>query len=561
MQSFYHEDELYNLKDFIADSVRKYPNNDVFKIKINAHEYSSISYTQLQNEINTLGTAMFNRGWIDCKMAVLGENCYEWVLSYFACVNGGNVIVPLDKELNPADVLEMIEKTQAKVFFFTDIYSDIGQYVKDNISYEINLVNLRVETSNEGFLTLKELMLEGKARLETGERSYLDHMIDDNQLSTIIFTSGTTGKPKGVMLSHKNITTDINAVTKFVFFSTDDVAISVMPIHHTYEFTCDILGFMKWGASIGFVESPKYLQECMKLFKPTDFFTVPLLLETFYRRIIDEAKRNNKIDKLNVAIAISSLLRKVGIDIRRKLFKDILDGFGGKLHDLKCGGAPLDPTMTKKYDDFGVRIVQGYGLTECSPLVSGSSTPAYKVNSLGHVLPCCKVKVVNPNDLTELKPGEIGELLVKGDNVMLGYYEDPQATADAFVDGWFRTGDLGYVESDDSLYLTGRIKNLILLKNGKNVYPEEIENLYPRNGLIKEIIIREGESDNIEAVIYPNPDLCVNKSSSDVFLELTQIIEEVNRGLPYYKHVTALKVRDEPFTKTSTNKLIRSQVQ
>ena len=486
----------------------------------------------------------------------------KWVLTYLAAVNSNNIIVPIDKELNEEGVLHIFNQTEPDAFFFTDWYTDMGEYIKNTCPYCKMLVNMTKEAElfpgSEG---LYELLDHGQELVDAGDTTYADAEIDENAECTIIYTSGTTGLSKGVMLSHKNLTSNFVTACSLVLIESDkDVCLSVMPIHHTFEFSCSIMSSILSGVPICFNDGLKNFSSNLKLFAPTVMFTVPLIVETLYRRIWDTAQQTGKEKKLKTGIKLSNMLLKIGIDIRRKLFAEVLDAMGGRLRLLICGGSPLGTTMSEKYRELGILLFQGYGVTECSPLITSNRNKYYRDNAVGIVFDCCKVRIMNLETHTESKIGEPGEIQVKGDNVMLGYYNAPKVTQEAFDEGWYKTGDVGYFDSDGFLFLYGRTKNVILLKNGENIYPEEIENMLLQNGLIREVIVRPGTGDNIAALIYPDPDQAEGMDPVQLKIALQEIVDGVNNRLPYYKHVAEFELRDHEFEKTTTKKIMRYMI-
>ena len=405
------------------------------------------------------------------------------------------------------------------------------------------------------------LLEQGEAWLQAGDRSYEDAEIEENKVCTILYTSGTMGASKGVMLTQKNLTANYSSAVRYIWAKQYvDVILSVMPLHHTYEFIGSVMGPIFYGCPVCFNDGLKNFAGNLKLFRPSMMFVVPLLVEALYKKIWESAKSTGQDKKLAAAIRLSNFLLHFRIDVRRILFRQVLDGVGGRLRYLICGGAPLNRYLSRQMRELGILLLQGYGLTECSPLVSVNRIKYYRDNTVGVVIDCCEVRIMDAATHTECPPGHEGEIQVRGDSVMQGYYSDPQATAAAFEDGWFKTGDLGYFDVD-FLVLTGRLKNVIILKNGENINPEELELLLLEHDVIKEAVVTAGSGDHVRAVIYPDDAEVGGMDMDSIRNRVQEAVDSVNDRLPYYKQIAGFTVRDTEFEKTTTKKIMRYKIQ
>lgn len=522
-----------------------------------------VTFNDIDKYIDRLGTAFFKLGLQGKHIAVIGETSKDWIATYLATVNGGGVIVPLDKELSEEEIKSFLEIAEVSAVVYSERFHEYFERIADDtdISYFIRMGKEDdTKKKNEKFLTTEELVLKGKRLLREDVVDFLDVEIDREADAVIIFTSGTTGTSKGVLLSHKNIASAINSSSAMLEFHPSDVLLSVLPTHHTYEMTCGILTPMLVGATVCINDSMKHLLKNFKLFKPSVLILVPLFVTTVYKRIWDTARKNNQEKKLKRGIAVSNVLRHTGIDLRSMLFSQVTSAFGGKLKKVVCGGAALSPEYVKGFEDVGINLVQGYGITECSPLVSVCPFHWKKYASVGLAVQGVEVRIdkENPED-TE------GEIVVRGDNIMKGYYKAPELTREAIdEDGWFSTGDIGYIDEDGFIYITGRKKNIIILDNGKNVYPEEIEEHVYRIELVSECVVVGkpnacGET-VITAQIFPNFDKASEMGMEDITVisdTLKREIQELNKKLPIFKQIRGIEIRKTEFEKTTTKKIKR----
>jgi long-chain acyl-CoA synthetase len=518
------------------------------------------SFNQLEKDVNALGTRLLHMNMKGYHFAVLSENSYAWVVSYLSIINGLGIVIPLDKELTDEDIVKLLIKSDADVIICSNTFASSMEYILaqcPNIKNCI-LINPDHDYDSPKFLSLGNLIEEGRELLNKDYREYLDLPIDTDSMCEIVFTSGTTGANKGVMLSHKNIMAVVYGSLSLI--QAKGVSFSVLPINHTYECSCHILGGLYSGLTICFNDSLKRIMDNMKLVKPTMSVMVPLFLESMYKSIWKEAKKTGLEEHLKYGLKFSNLIRILRIDLRRILFKPVLDTFGGNLRQIVCGGAPLRSDIIKFFDSIGIEILNGYGITECGPLVATNSYMWKKPGSVGRVMPGCKVRISNSNE------NGYGEIQVKGDNVMLGYYNDPENTKLSFTeDGWLKTGDLGFLDNSNLLSICGREKNLIILPNGKNVHPEEIEEIITeRLSYVKEVVVysslpAEGSEECITACVYIDEDF-IASTDIDIKDKLNQDIRLLNKNLPVYKRITNILVSESVFEKTTTKKIKRSLV-
>lgn len=527
-----------------------YADRDAFRIR-EGKGYRSISYTSFVGDVMSLAAALEARGLARKHLALLGENSYQWVVSYFATVVSGGVIIPIDKELSIPEVEVVISQSNAQALFCSDTYSEVS----DSISKTINIEHFAIHCDeSDNYTTLNTLLYEG-ATIREANSTAGELETPENPLAAIVFTSGTTGFSKGVMLSKANFIANLESAYKLIHLG--DCVLSVLPMHHTYEFTLDILYSIYQGLTIAINNSIKYFSQNLKIFAPTDILIVPLVAESLYANIWQNVRNSGKEKLFRKMITMSNAMLSVGIDLRRTLFKAVHEAFGGRLNSLFIGGAYLDPEIACGFHALGFKIHIGYGITECSPLVAGNilDKPKY-MRSCGPAIPDVSIRIDSPNENGE------GEIEVQGESVMMGYYNDSKATDAVMHDEWFRTGDIGRIDKKGMLYITGRVKNLIVLKNGKNIYPEELENLIARNPLIKEVVVSScqnsaGEELAIAAEIFIDQDLVVEKSIIEPKVEIQTFIESINKQLPYYKRITKVNFRDEEFPKTTTKKIKR----
>ncbi|MBO5789125.1 MAG: AMP-binding protein [Clostridia bacterium] len=522
-----------------------------------------ISYATFALQVRNLSAAFREMGLEGKRIAVIGETSPTWVTAYLATVAGGSVVIPMDKELSFEEILGFLEISEAKAIVYSHTFSE--QF--EGVVGHHKTVEFFVPMDKEGCTYLdKEGVVAFSDLLQKGEQivDYTFPQTEDmNRMAEMLFTSGTTGTSKCVMLSEKNIVATINSACETVEFFPDDTIVSVLPIHHTYELRCMLAG-MNYGMTIGINSSLKYVLKSFAAFRPTGLVLVPLFVETMYKKIWDEAKKKGKDKMLRFALKLSAFLRVFGIDIRHILFKDILAAFGGRLNRIVSGAAPLSPEIVKKFDGFGITIMEGYGITECSPLVSVNPYYALKSGSVGPAVPCCQVKIYEPQGEKNGFPE--GEIVVKGDNVTLGYYKNDEENRRAFTeDGWYRTGDIGYMDDDGYIYITGRKKSVIVLENGKNVFPEEVEE-YLRQipGILECVAVGRTSPENghvtVIAIIVPDTTYFAGKSMEEIENTLRAAILDMNKKLPSFKQVKALELRDEPFEKTTTRKIKRHLV-
>ena len=532
----------------------------------NQRELHSVSYSELALTIKKEAAAFSKIGFSGKRIAIIGETSYLWVSTYAAAIASGNVVIPLDKELKIEELEGFLEFAEADALVYSASFNQKFESTVQNHPTVSKFIPMDVSdcsyADNEKVISLDEFMKLGEEEIENGYT--FPEPTDLDRMSVMLFTSGTTGTSKCVMLSEKNVISAVNAACNCVEFFPDDTIVSTLPLHHTYELCCLIAG-LNYGMQVGINDSLKRTLKNFEAFQPTGLVLVPLFVNTMYKKIWETAKKTGKEKALKTALKVSAASRKVGIDLRGVLFKDVIKAFGGRLNKIVSGGAPLNPEIAQVFDDFGVRISEGYGITECSPLISVNPYFAPKRGSVGPAVDCCTVKIdeEQQND----KGFNEGEILVKGDNVMLGYYKNPEETAKVFTeDGYFRTGDVGYMDEDGYIFITGRKKSVIVLENGKNVFPEEVEEYLANIPCIAESVVvgrKKDDSDTIvlTAIVYPAySEFPAGTDSATISSTIKDEIAKMNRTIVSYKQIRAIEIRSTEFEKTTSKKIKRHLV-
>ena len=521
---------------------------------------NTFSYNDLLEHVNAVGTALSAYGLFGSNIAIVGDTCPEYIASYLAVVNGNGVIVPLPKELSADNLADFIKLSECDAVIYTKAMNTTlrdERALFDGVKYFIPIDN--DEFVDERTLPYSVLLSKGKEMLEAGSTVLTEHVIDKEKMCAIIFTSGTTGTSKGVMLNQRNLTTAANSAGQSMEYDDDNTFISFLPPYHTYEMSIGQFAIMNLGASIKINSSLKHSIRDMASFKPNALMLVPLFVETMHKKVWDEIDKRGMRKKVLAAMKISNALLAAGIDMRSKFFGKITSAFGGNLKSIVCGGAAVNPEIIKDFHSFGILILEGYGITECSPLVSVNRPSGVRLRTVGTPVDGCTVKIDVGDD------GKTGEILVKGDNVMLGYYKNPEATAEAFTeDGYFRTGDIGYMDDDGYIYITGRKKNVIILSNGKNVFPEEIEEyIYKIPEILEAVVIgRKDRNDvpRITAICVPDMTKFDGIENEEIEARIRAEIAEMNKKLPTFKQVAVTEIRWEEFEKTPSRKIKRYKV-
>lgn len=555
--------EVNTFKDIIKKRVELFPNKPVFMYKkAKGEPYTSVLPKEYAEDIDALGTGLSTLLKSGARVAILSETRYEWYVSYMAITNGIGCVVPLDKELKANELSAMLERAEVEAIIFSSKKKEIIDEIKGQVSTLKNFICMD-SIEDEEFIFWQELKEKGAKLVSEGNREFIDAVIDPEKMSVLLFTSGTTSKSKAVMLNQKNICANVMMMFEYVNFSEEDIFLSVLPLHHTYECTCGFIAQVYRGTTVAVCEGLRYISANMKEVKPTCILMVPAMLQMFYKSIQKKLNSDPKVlAKFKKGVKLSNFLLKFNIDIRKKLFKEIHDNFGGNLRLLVLGGAPIDPDILKFFQDIGILAIQGYGLTECSPILALNRDVDYKNNSAGIPVTQMEVKVDNPDS------DGIGEFLAKGPSVFMGYYGDQEAT-DAVIDkdGYYHTGDLGYIDKDGFVIITGRKKNVIIAKNGKNVFPEEIEYLLSLNPIVCESIVSgvyDEHKDDIIIVgtIYPDKELIKaklgdNPSDEEIQKLLEQAVSVVNEKLVNYKKIKRVVYRPTEFEKNTSKKIKR----
>lgn len=559
----YEVRQISNLKDMMEQSAKLYAHKPAFLVKEKGNlDYVPVSYKKFKDDIDALGTALISLGLKDKRIALIGENRYEWSTSYLGVCNGTGVMVPLDKELPQNEIVNCLNRSYSDAIIFSGaVFNNIKNIVQNATSCKI-FINMDLEEDADGQLSYKKLLNKGYELLAQGNREFLDATIDEEAMDMLLFTSGTTDKSKAVMLSHKNIVKNLMAMCSMLYIDDTDVFLSVLPPHHTYECTCGFLCQMYRGSTVAYCEGLRHIVKNLKESKCTVMNGVPLVFESIYKQLMSHIAKKGKMKSLKFGIKLSNLLGTFKIDIRKKLFAEIHEGLGGHMRLFISGAAAIDPIVSKGFRDIGITLVQGYGLTECAPIVALNRNCDYKDDAAGLPLPGLKVVIDDPN------AEGIGEIKVSGPSVMLGYYENEEATNEVMKDGWFYTGDMAFIDADGFVHITGRKKNIIITKNGKNVYPEEIETLLNRSNYIKESLVysKDGKDDVVVcAKIVPDKEK-IDEDIKNGILEQHDVeaiisaeVRRVNKELVTYKYVKEFTLRDEEFEKTTTKKIKRYQ--
>ncbi len=518
--------QIESLRELIENHATNIPDEIAFSYKLGKSETVQKTYGDFNSDVAALGSFLAHHNIQHMHIGIIGENSYEWIVAFSAVTCGGGVSVPIDKELSSENISHLLEQSDCYSVFVSKKCLNLVKQIKGITVFDLSDFDTFVS--------------EGKEYAENGETGYTNHIIKPNDLSAIFFTSGTTGTSKGVMLSHRNIATDINFACKNVTLSK--VSVAVLPFHHTFGLITAVFKALNWRQHVYINQGLKHLPSDLQYMKPQNLFVVPLFVETFYKNIMMNVQKNKKTTVLERTMKISNLLLRVGIDLRRKLFKYILNGLGGNLEVIICGGAPLNTKYVKAFRSWGITVLNGYGITECSPVVSVNRNFYWRDESVGQILDGCLIKIADD-----------GEILVKGDNVMVGYYKDEQATNEAMLDGWYHTGDLGHIDEDNFLYISGRKKNLIILSNGENISPEEIEMKILSDSAVAEVVVY-GKDGTLWAEIFPAESYISNQEYFDT------LIEQLNLDQPQYKRIQKVLLRANEFEKNSTMKILRLKI-
>lgn len=553
--------EFQNIKEVLKNSVEKYGNNDAFIIKNKDKvTYTHITYKKLEEDINNLGTSFLKLGLKGKRIAIIGKNRYEWAMAYYTIVNGLGIVVPLDKGLPKEEIeLSLVRSETEAIVCEASYVNTVKEIIKNGKTKLKQCICMDNIPGTENIFPINNLLKLGEAELKAGNNEYLKLSIDNEATNIILFTSGTTDLAKAVEISHKNIASNINGLLDHERIYSTDVNMAFLPFHHTFGST-GLLYFMSVGATTVFCDGLRYVSKNLKEYKVTVFFCVPLIIEAMHKKVMQEIDKKGKTRTVKIARAISNFLLKFKIDIRRKLFKDIIDGLGGSIRFVISGAAAIDKQVALDFNDFGILTVQGYGLTETSPVLCAENEFNMREGSIGKPLFNVEMKIDNPDE------NGIGEIIAKGPNIMKGYYENVKETNKVLKDGWFHTGDLGYMDEDGYFYISGRDKNVIVLKNGKNIYPEELEILISNLPYVVEnMVFGLPKNDDLllSAKIVYNKEYIKehysNISEEKIKEIIWQDIKKINNGLTNYKHIKNIIVTDEPMIKTTTNKVKRKE--
>ena len=564
MEKYFESVNCNNIKEIVYNSAKKFKENIAFVIKHknekNEVEYENITYSKLLQDINNFGTKLFNMGLKNKRIAIVGRNRYEWVVTHFANLLGGIVSIPLDKELQVDELESCLGRSKADVVVFDEKYTENIEKIKQN--RKTNLQEFICMTEKEGYKNFWTLKDEGADILKSGNTEYVDCEIDNDKMAILLFTSGTTSKSKAVMLSNRNIASNVYAMLLVEDMRSTDNNLAFLPFHHIFGSTCMIV-MIAIGAKTAFPDGLRYVAQNLREYQISLFVGVPLLVEAIYKNIEKEIEKKGKTKLINNAKKLSNCLLKLHIDVRRKLFKDVIDALGGRMRFIISGGAPLDKKVAQGFNELGIEVVQGYGLSETSPVISAENAKKKRYGSIGLPMENVEVEIVNKDE------NGIGEIRIKGPNIMLGYYENEEATKNVIKDGWFYTGDLAYRDKDGFIFLTGRQKDMIVLKNGKKVFPEELEILINRIDLVKECIVYgmpdEKDKNDLKLsvkIVYDKKvadEKYAGKSEEELHQILWEQIKEINKSFPPYKYIKNMILTDEELIKTTTQKIKRNE--
>lgn len=560
----YEVRKINDLRDMLHQSVQLYSDRTAFLVKeTSGGDYAPVTYQQFGRDVDGFGTAMFHLGLAGGRIAILAESRYEWYISYMSTVAGVGTIVPLDKELPQGEIRNLLNRSHADVLIYSKSKQKDVQAIRNDVPGVRHFISMDENPAEAGDLIFNDLLADGRMRVESGDQSFLNAPIDSEAVRILLFTSGTTAASKAVMLSHRNLCINLQSMCTMIDIKPDDVFLSVLPLHHTYECTCGFLCPIYRGSTVAVCEGLRHIVKNLQESHATVILVVPLMLEMFYKRIMKSATADPKLaKKFNFGRKLSKALCAIGIDRRRKLFAKIQDNFGGKLRLIIAGGAAIDPAVLSGMQEFGFMCLQGYGLTECAPILALNRDVDFKNESAGLPLPGVEVRIIDKDE------NGIGEIIGKGPNVMLGYFENPEATAEAIdADGFFHTGDLGFLDKDGFVIITGRKKNVIVTKNGKNIYPEEIEFLLYKSELIQECLVFGGPDEEgeivVRAEIFPNMEKIKeqygfeNALGDEVRRLIAEEVKNVNHQLATYKYIRSFTLREAEFDKTTSKKIKR----
>ena len=561
-EQIYKNEGYKDLKEMLKKTGEKYGDLPAYIFRTEEEgKFRNITHKEFRDDINALGTKLINMGLKNKRIAVISENRYEWGVDYLATVTGVGIVVPLDRALPGNEIENLMIRSEVEAIFYSNKYDETMNRVKEqgntNVKY---FISMDLEKEENGVYSQKELIEQGKKLLEEGNTEFLNAEIDAEKMSIMLFTSGTTAMSKAVMLSHKNICANLKDITAVIKLYTTDRFLSFLPLHHTFECTVGFLYPVSIGGAIAFCDGIRHIAENIKEYQITAMISVPILFESMYKKVMKGIEKKGKLETVKKGIKISNFLLKFGIDIRKKLFKEIHDNLGGKVRLFVAGGAALDPEAEKGFNELGFTMYQGYGLTETSPVVAAEDDKYRRIGSIGKAFPSLEVKIDEPDE------DGIGELMVKGDTVMLGYYNNEEATKETIEpDGWFHTGDLAKIDKDGYIFISGRKKFVIVLKNGKNIFPEEIEFLVNKIEGIKESFVYgrpedDGDYKICAKIVYDKDqmkELYNLENEEEIKDFIWKEIKKINKTMPAYKYIRDIIVTDKELIKTTTQKIKR----
>lgn len=551
-----------DLKDMLKKTGEMYADRPAYMFKTEKEGvFKEITHKEFREDINALGTKLIEMGLKDKRIAVISENRYEWGIVYLAVVTGAGVIVPLDKSLPDNEIENLIIRSEVEAIFYSKKYNNIMKQIKEKNNTKIKyFISMDLEKEENDAYSEYELIAEGKKLLNNGNKEFLNAKIDAEKMSIMLFTSGTTAMSKAVMLSHKNICANLFDISSVIKIDENDRFLSFLPLHHTFECTVGFLYPISKGGCIAFCEGIRHIAENIKEYKITAMISVPILFESMYKKVIKGIEKKGKLEQVQKGIKISNFLLKFGIDIRKKIFREIHDNLGGKVRLFVAGGAALDSEAEKGFNDLGFTMYQGYGLTESSPVIAAEDDKYRRLGSIGKAFPSLEVKLEDVNE------EGVGELLARGPSIMLGYYNNEEATKETITeDGWLHTGDLAKIDKDGYIFISGRKKFVIVLKNGKNIYPEEIETLINKVEGIKESFVygkpeEDGDYKICAKIVYDEElaeEVFGTKDIKELEEKIWKEIKKINKTMPAYKYVREISITNKELIKTTTKKIKR----